>query len=204
MGEEHVLPLFLHLSFPYKCSVNVTDKFPNEPSDFDYEAALLACARGEKFALQAIYIRDSRWLFGVIYRIVKRRELAEEVLHDAMMKVWNRARLYSPALGSARGWVYTVVRNHALNSVRKRMMEVSSDECEVPELSIVDNQELAQEAEKLSACLAHLDESKRNAIVLAFVDGYTHEQIAQRLGSPLGSVKSWIRRGLLKLKECLS
>ncbi|HEX4879875.1 MAG TPA: sigma-70 family RNA polymerase sigma factor [Limnobacter sp.] len=182
----------------------MTDQNNPDPSDFDYEAALLACARGEKFALQAIYARDSRWLFSVAYRIVKRRELAEEVLHDAMLKVWNRARLYSPALGSARGWVYTVVRNQALNAIRKRVNEVSTEECEVPELASRDDLELAQDAQKLSVCLAGLDEVKRNAIVLAFVDGYTHEQIAERLDSPLGSVKSWIRRGLLKLKECLS
>ncbi|HEX4844536.1 MAG TPA: sigma-70 family RNA polymerase sigma factor [Limnobacter sp.] len=182
----------------------VTDQANPDPSDFDYEAALLACARGEKFALQAIYARDSRWLFAVAYRIVKRRELAEEVLHDAMLKVWNRSRLYSPALGSARGWVYTVVRNQALNAVRKKVQEVSSEDLDLPEQASRDNLELAQDAQKLSACLGKLDETKRNAIVLAFVDGYTHEQIASKLDSPLGSVKSWIRRGLLKLKECLS
>lgn len=187
-----------------KCSVNVTCKNFQEPSDFDYEAALLACARKEKFALQTIYARDSRWLFAVVYRIVKRRELAEEVLHDAMVRVWNRAHLYSPALGSGRGWVYTVVRNQALNAMRKHIVEVSSDDQDVPEMSISGKQELAQEANNLSACLGQLEENKRDAILLAFVDGYTHEQIAQRLGSPLGSVKSWIRRGLLKLRECLS
>ncbi len=164
----------------------------------------MACARGEQFALQAIYARDSRWLFAVALRIVKRRELAEEVLHDAMVKVWRRAHLYSPALGSARGWVYTVVRNQALNAVRKKVMEVSTEDHVVPEVGALDNQELAQEAGRLSACLGKLDETKRNAIVLAFVDGYTHDQIAEKLDSPLGSVKSWIRRGLLKLKECLS
>lgn len=180
------------------------DNNASELDEFDYEAALLACARGEKFALQAIYARDSRWLFSVAYRIVKRKELAEEVLQDAMIKVWNRSRLYSPALGSARGWVYTVVRNQALNAVRRPSMEVSAEDHDVPEAWASDNQELAQDAERLSSCLAKLEETKRNAIVLAFVDGFTHEQIAQRLGTPLGSVKSWIRRGLLKLKECLS
>ncbi|HEX4917365.1 MAG TPA: sigma-70 family RNA polymerase sigma factor [Limnobacter sp.] len=185
-------------------STVVTDQNNPDPSDFDYESALLACARGEKFALQAIYARDSRWLFAVAYRIVRRRELAEEVLHDAMLKVWNRSRLYSPALGSARGWVYTVVRNQALNAVRKKTQEVSSEGLDLPEEASRDDLELAQDAQKLSTCLAKLDETKRNAIVLAFVDGYTHEQIASKLDSPLGSVKSWIRRGLLKLKECLS
>lgn len=178
-------------------------QFPPQ-DDFDYEGALLACARGEQFALKAIYARDSRWLFAVAFRIVKRRELAEEVLHDSMLKVWQRARLYSPALGSARGWVYTVVRNQALNTIRNGRHELSSEDLAMPELSQTDNHEMAQEAGKLNHCLGHLDELKRNAIMLAFVEGYTHEQIAQRLSTPLGSVKSWIRRGLLKLKECLS
>ncbi|MCQ8895497.1 sigma-70 family RNA polymerase sigma factor [Limnobacter humi] len=175
-----------------------------EPDDFDYEAALLACARGEQFALQAIYARDGRWLFSVALRITKRAELAEEVLHDAMIKVWKRSKLYSPALGSARGWVYTVVRNQALNMIRRGKQELSTEDLNLPELSVDENEHLADEATRMHHCLGHLDEVKRNAIVLAFVEGYTHEQIAQRLNSPLGSVKSWIRRGLLKLKECLS
>lgn len=178
-------------------------EFQSEKADFDYEAALLACARGERFALQAIYARDSRWLYAVVLRLVKRRELAEEVLHDAMLKVWKRAKLYSPALGSARGWVYTVVRNQALNELRKHKGEINAEDHDLPELGQEDNQELAQDAQRLSRCLANLDETKRNAILLAFLDGYSHEEVAQRLAAPLGSVKSWIRRGLLKLKECL-
>lgn len=182
----------------------MNDQNTNPTDAFDYEAAVLACARGERFALQAIYAQDSRWLYAVALRIVKRKEVAEEVLHDAMLKVWNRSKQYSPALGSARGWVYTIVRNQALNVVRRKGLEMPVEPLESEEASVQFNEELAQDAQRLSACLAQLDDSKRNAIVLAFVDGYTHEQIATRLASPLGSVKSWIRRGLLKLKECLS
>jgi RNA polymerase sigma-70 factor (ECF subfamily) len=182
----------------------MTSQVSASGEDFDYEEAVMACARGEQFALQAIYARDGRWLYAVALRILKRRELAEEALQDGMVKVWSRARMYSPALGSARGWVYTIVRNQALNLLRKNAHETSSEDLVLPELSEEDNQELAQEAGRLNRCLGHLDEAKRNAIILAFVEGYTHEQIAQRLNTPLGSVKSWIRRGLLKLKECLS
>jgi RNA polymerase sigma-70 factor (ECF subfamily) len=179
----------------------VLAELPN--SDFDYEEALLACARGERFALQSIYARDSRWLYAVAYRITRRRELAEEVLHDAMVKVWQGAKQYAPEFGSARGWVYTVVRNHALNLMRREFREVPSETLDLLEIGEDGKEELAQEASKMHVCLAHLDENKRNAIMLAFMEGYTHEQVSQRLNAPLGSVKSWIRRGLLKLRECL-
>lgn len=173
--------------------------------EFDYEAALLACARGERFALQAVYARDSRWLFSVVYRIVRRRELAEEILQDGMIRVWNGAPSYTPALGSARGWIYTVVRNQAINAVRKLKREALTEPLDDERLEDESEPEWLQvEAGELSHCLGLLDESKQEAIMLAFVQGYTHEQIAEHMNSPLGSVKSWIRRGLVKLRECLS
>ena len=85
---------------------------------FDYESAVLACARGERYALRALYEREARWLLGVAQRIVRDRQLAEDVLHDAFLQVWQRAGSYQPALGSARGWIYTVVRHRALKEVR--------------------------------------------------------------------------------------
>ena len=127
----------------------------------------------------------------------------EEVLHDAMVKVWQGAKQYDPEFGSARGWVYTVVRNHALNLMRKEYREVSSEMLDLPEQAVQGQEELVQEASKMHACLAHLEDNKRDAIMLAFMEGYTHEQVSVRLNAPLGSVKSWIRRGLLKLRECL-
>jgi RNA polymerase sigma-70 factor (ECF subfamily) len=94
-------------------------------------------------------------------------------------------------------------RNHALNLMRREFREVPSEMLDLPEIGEDGKEELAQEAGKMHVCLAHLDENKRNAIMLAFMEGYTHEQVSQRLNAPLGSVKSWIRRGLLKLRECL-
>jgi len=85
---------------------------------FDYDAAVLACARGERYALQALYERESRWLLGVALRIVRDRAQAEDVLHDAFVDVWRQAAGFDPALGSARGWLYTVVRHRALKALR--------------------------------------------------------------------------------------
>jgi len=177
---------------------------------FDYEAALLACARGERFALRALYERESRWLLGVALRIVRDRERAEDVLHDAFMQVWEHAATYQPALGSARGWIYTVVRHAALKAVRDPGRMQVMDVTELTALSDAQQRDAgadddrALDTDSLERCLQRLDESRRACVVHAFVDGYTHEQIAARLNTPLGTVKSWIKRSLASLKECLA
>ena len=177
------------------------------PDDFDYEAALEACARGERFALRAIYERESRWLLAVILRIVRDREQAEDVLQEAFMQVWQRAGSFQRELGSGRGWIYTVARHRALDEVRKVRHEVSlgddfqavADAVAAPQAEDLPHDEAA-----LAHCLAQLDDPKRQCVIDAYVEGYTHDQIAARLSKPIGTVKSWIRRGLLALKECLS
>lgn len=176
---------------------------------FDYEAALEACARGERYALRALYEREARWLLGVALRIVRDRDTAHDVLQDAFLQVWQRAASYQRALGSARGWIYTVVRHRALDEARrvKRETPVGDDlEGLADALAVQDAPPESPhgDAASLNRCLERLDERKRDCIVYAFVEGYTHEQIAQTIATPVGTVKSWIRRGLLSLKECLS
>ena len=183
---------------------------PSPAPAFDHEAALLACARGERFALRALYEHEGRWLLGVALRIVRDRALAEDVLHDAFLQVWSSAQSFEPALGSARGWVYTVVRHAALKAVRDPgrlelldtpVLAALSDAQQAQQGSATDR---ALDTESLERCLQRLDEARRACVVHAFVDGYTHEQIAEKLAMPLGTVKSWIRRSLASLKECLA
>lgn len=176
---------------------------------FDYESTLEACARGDRAALRGLYERESRWLLGVALRIVREREAAHDVLQEAFLQIWQRAGTYQRALGSARGWIYTVVRHRALDEVRRAGRETAvGDHIEI----YADAHASSQRAEEspsidaglLNRCLDALDERKRDCVVFAFVEGYTHEQISQRLATPVGTVKSWIRRGLISLKECLS
>jgi len=183
----------------------------HRPDDFDHEAALEACARGERFALKALYEREGRWLLAVAQRIVRDAELAEDVLQDAFLQIWQRAGTFKREMGSGRGWVYTVVRHRALDEARRRRPELSlGDDFEaVAEASVHGDATSGDDAwphdeEALAHCLAQLDDPKRQCVIDAYVEGYTHEQIAQRLSKPVGTVKSWIRRGLLALKECLS
>ena len=183
---------------------------PTDSSAFDYEAAVLACARGERFALRALYERESRWLLGVAMRIVRERQRAEDVLHDAFLLVWQHAGTYQPALGSARGWLYTIVRHCALKEVRAQGRMQAVDPIDLAGLA--DEQQAARagdderglDVEGLERCLAHLEQNRRACVMHAFVDGYTHEQIAERMQTPLGTVKSWIRRSLASLKECMA
>ncbi len=177
-------------------------------TDFDYEAALEACARGERFALNALYQRESRWLLGVAQRIVGDRDSAHDVLQDAFLQIWQRAASYQRALGSARGWVYTVVRHRALDMARRAGREIGvGDDIEAisdARQDLTSPESAFPDPTALDRCLERLDERKREAIVCAFVEGYTHEQIATQLSTPVGTVKSWIRRGLLALRDCLS
>lgn len=175
---------------------------------FDYEAAVQRCARGDRQALRALYDRECRRLMAVALRLVRRRELAEEVLNDAFLQIWNKAGTYNPALGSARGWLYTIVRHRALNVLRNARNTPERDDERYEELLAAhaawQGRDHAAEHGALAQCLERLEEQRRQCVLLAFVDGYSHEQVAAQVGAPLGTVKSWIRRGLLALKECLS
>ncbi len=174
----------------------------------------MACARGDRQALQNIYQRESRYLMGVALRIVRQRQQAEDVLHDAFLNIWQRAAGFDPARGEGRGWIYSVVRNAALNMVRNGAREVSVDEDAV---AAIDDQaalaayaaagdpfELRADLGALDKCLAQLEPARRDCILYAYVEGCSHGEIAERTNTPLGTVKAWIQRGMRALRECMA
>jgi RNA polymerase sigma-70 factor (ECF subfamily) len=175
---------------------------------FDYESALEAVARGDRGALRSLYERESRWLLAAAHRILRDRDHAHDVLQDAFLQIWQKAGTYQRALGSGRGWIYTVVRHRALDEARRSGRETAAgdDIDALADAATVHDTHAAPagDAEALEHCLGQLEPSRRQCIVYAFVEGYTHEQIARALSTPVGTVKSWIRRGLLALKECLA
>jgi len=178
--------------------------------DFDHAAELVACARGDRSALRRLYDREAAQLLGVAYRIVRRPDLADEVVHDAFVQIWRKAGSFDRNRGEARGWIYSIVRHRALNLLRQdarlnrfepgQLEAIADDSSEDPlrELSRL------SETDALRGCLQRLDEPRRRMILLAFIEGCTHVQIAERLQQPLGTVKSWIRRSLQTLKDCLA
>jgi RNA polymerase sigma-70 factor, ECF subfamily len=173
------------------------------------QQALMQCAAGERQGLRTIFELESARLLGVAMRILKRRDLAEEIVQEAFVTIWRKSGQYSPGKGSARGWIYTIVRNRALNRLRDDRWEVVTDDEWLATLRQDDHShneawEQLNEADQLRRCLEALDEPKRQSILLAYVSGYSHGEIAGRLKAPLGTTKAWIRRGLLMLRECLS
>ncbi|MEK7882182.1 MULTISPECIES: sigma-70 family RNA polymerase sigma factor [Methyloversatilis] len=181
--------------------------------DFDFEAALGACAAGERSALRRIYEREGSRLLGVALRIVRRRDVAEDVVHDAFVRIWEKASSFDASRGSARGWIYSIVRHGALNHVRDHAREVPADDTLTEHIDhesggqVPDPYQqvlLSSEAGLLYDCLGRLDAPKRSSILLAYLEGCTHSEIADRLATPLGTIKAWIRRGLQALKECLA
>lgn len=184
------------------------------PDDFDYDAALAACAQGQSQALAQIYARESRYLLGVALRIVRQRQHAEDVLHDAFVAIWQRATTFDAARGAGRGWIYSVVRNTALNWVRNHARDVPVDEESGAALedemavqhhaSTRDAGETRVDLGRLDGCLEQLEPGRRECIVLAYVDGCSHGEIAERTHTPLGTVKAWINRGMRALRDCMT
>lgn len=169
---------------------------------FDYEACLLACARGDQHALRRLYEQESSHLLGVALRIARDKGMAEDIVHDAFIKIWRGASSFDPSRGSARGWVFSVTRHLALNVVRNRYREVALDEQH--EHSTPDSFEFSARTGQVHRCLEQLDPARRTCILHAYVDGYSHSEIALKLGTPLGTVKAWIKRSLAALRECMA
>lgn len=199
---------------PSNLLLTQTPNVPTDTDQFDYEAALRACADGDKRALQRIYNQESHRLLGVALRIVRHRQIAEDVIQDAFISIWTKASTFDATRGSGRGWIYSIVRHQALNEIRSSSRQVSVDEEGMEAIEeqaalelasrMPDAFELQADIGKMQDCLTRLDVAKRNSILFAYVDGYSHSEIAERLQSPLGTVKAWIKRGLSALRECMA
>ncbi|HLH98472.1 MAG TPA: sigma-70 family RNA polymerase sigma factor [Xanthobacteraceae bacterium] len=172
-------------------------------------AALARVAGGDRAALQIVYRDTSAKLFGVCLRILNDKNEAEEVLQEVYLTVWRKASSFDPARASPITWLVAIARNRSIDRLRAalggRRMEPIEAAAEVgdPSPAAVDLVEAAQESTRLDLCLEQLEARQAMAIRSAFLDGNTYEELALRMRVPLGTMKSWIRRGLMKLRDCL-
>ena len=179
------------------------------PERASLDEALRRCAAGDKAALRAIYDLEAPRMLGVAIRLLRRRALAEEAVHDTFVQVWQRASTFDASRGDARSWLYAVLRNRALNILRG---ETRTDLVEDFEpMGLVSDDESPEaltlrlsDAGALKRCLERLEPTRKQAILLAYVHGLSHGELAGRLGVPLGTMKSWIRRSLLSLRGCMA
>lgn len=169
-------------------------------------------AGGDRKAFALLYAATSAHLFAVLVRVLQRRDWAEEALQDCYVRIWQKAGSYEPGKSAPITWLLSIARNRALDLLRMRRPEVElprtedgeqeleasvmADEHEDPEARAQERQEI----EQLRQCLQTMPPEHRRALMLAYYEGYTHEELAVILNIPLGTVKSWIRRGLARLR----
>jgi RNA polymerase sigma-70 factor (ECF subfamily) len=181
-------------------------------SEFDQQLQSLLgrCATGDSGALQRLYELVSPMLFACLTRILRRRALAEEALQDVFVSIWQRAGQFSASRGHAMAWMMSIARYRAIDLLRHER-NAPALVPEVPERLGVQPETDSGEGSAawlpasglLERCLALLTERQKHCLELAFVGGNSHEDISVLIGSPLGTVKSWIRRGLQSLRQCL-
>ena len=184
----------------------------NPEQDQRLKGLLAAAGRrdaGSQAAFAQIYQSTSSKLFGVALRILRRQDWAEEVLQECYVNIWNHSASYQAGLSAPMTWMTSIVRNRCLDWLRRPTLEDATDDnsvfeaVESPEPGPLALLQQSAEAGAISRCMETLEEKQRQAISVAFFEGLTHAELSEKLGQPLGTVKTWVRRGLLKLKDCL-
>jgi RNA polymerase sigma-70 factor (ECF subfamily) len=175
----------------------------------DRDAALAElmhrCARGDQGAFRELYALASPQLLALLVRMLRRRDLAEEVLQEAFVSAWRNAADYDASRGRVMTWLVTIARNRALDELRRHQRAALVPGVDLDQLPDEAAEESYGPAESraLAACLDALPDGQRRSVQLAYIDGLSQDEIARALRAPLGTVKSWVRRGLSALKRCI-
>lgn len=171
----------------------------------DINQLLTMIKRNDKTALKVLYDEANGKLLGIIMRIIHDRYEAEECLQEVFVKIWEQADKYS-GTGSAWGWLCVLTRNAALDQLRRLRAHphISTDDHDNTLLNTLFNEEDLNQEHSIQRCLSRLKEQPRQAILLSFIHGYSHGELSAQLNTPLGTIKAWVRRGLLELKTCLA
>src|ERR1700722_18825261 len=178
-------------------------------NSMDDELARLvhACAARDRQALRQIYDLMAAQMLASLMRILKRRALAEEALQDVFVSIWQRAAQFEGGRGPARIWLMAIARHRAIDVLRSERVDLYRDadveQLPQPAEGVGDWSSVGRSAAALARCFQELSGEQRRGIELAFVNGYSHADIARVTGEPLGTIKSWIRRGLASLRACL-
>jgi len=181
------------------------------PAQVDALGELLSrSALGDRAAFARLYQATSAKLYGVALRILRREDWAEEVLQECYVNVWRHAPEYNASRAAPMTWMTSIVRNRCLDWLRRPnplpladLDEGAEEALESDRPGPLDELERGRESGAIARCLRALEAKQRQAIALAFYDGLSHAELAQHLREPLGTVKTWVRRGLAKLRSCL-
>ena len=180
----------------------------------DIETLLARVALGDRGAFKALYEQTSGVIMATAYRVLQNRDAAEDVVQEVFASLWNRQAEAGVPQSRTLAWLCVVTRNRALDQLRKRPKEVSIHfETDAGEEGfhdaasdspgVFEQLSFEQEHQRLQHCLGQLDTGPREAVLLAYMDGLTHTELAQGLLRPLGTIKAWTRRSLMALKLCM-
>jgi RNA polymerase sigma-70 factor (ECF subfamily) len=185
----------------------------HQPDSEDLARWLSRVALGDRRAFESLYQATSSYLLSVAWRVLQHRDLAEEVLQDAFVKVWHGAGMYDARLGAPMTWLINIVRNRAIDIRRSRAAAMSDahgdDDDAAPDAlastAAGPEQWLDAAIRKVGVqqCMGQLTASQRQALALVYYQGMSHTEAAQALNTPLGTTKAWVRRGLEYLRTCL-
>ncbi len=175
---------------------------------------LAATARKDGDAFRQLYDSTSSKLFGFALRILGKRELAEEVIQESFVSIWNNAASYQAGLAAPMTWMTTIVRNKTYDALRRidGAVEIDADNFDKEVMDALESADptpiealqISDESKALARCFAKLENLHRQAIALAFYHDLSHSEVAEQLALPIGTVKTWVRRGLEKLRLCLT
>jgi RNA polymerase sigma-70 factor, ECF subfamily len=171
------------------------------------EQLISQTALGDRVAFRALYAATSAKLFGVCLRVLKNRADAEDVLQETFVKIWHNAAKYQVSGYSPITWLVTIARNQAIDRLRARRPDAAelseaediADHAATPEANVV----MGGEVERLRACLEKLSPGRAEAVKAAYMEGYSYQELADRLEQPINTVRTWLRRSLMSLKDCL-
>ncbi|MCC7252262.1 sigma-70 family RNA polymerase sigma factor [Hyphomicrobium sp.] len=174
----------------------------------ELDALLAGVSRGDEAAFAELYQVTSAKLYGVALRILRSKEAAEDVVQDSYFKVWERAGDFDPKIAAPVTWMAAIVRNRALDEVRRRAARPQADVSELDSVESDDEPPLEvlgrrEDLDRLMRCLEGLEPEKRQMVRLAYLDGLSREALAVQFGHPEGTIKTWLRRSLAQLKRCL-
>jgi RNA polymerase sigma-70 factor (ECF subfamily) len=177
--------------------------------DSELRQLLARVAEADKAAFARLYDRVSGRLFGVIGRILPRTELAEDALQETFVRIWQRAKTYDETIASPMAWMATIARNQAIDLRRRSAEKLSAAAAELDETladTSPDPEALAEQAgdlRQLKDCMGRLPDERQQMVLLAYRQGFTREELAERFKRPVTTVKTLLRRSLIALKECL-
>jgi RNA polymerase sigma-70 factor, ECF subfamily len=175
------------------------------------EELLGAVARRDRTAFAALYEVTSAKLYGIAFRILKRRDVTDDVLQDVYVRIWDRAVDFDVSRGPPMAWMGTIARNRALDELRRSKSTLSAVDGDADVEQVIGEErsplarlELTEEVQRLFQCLDKLDADRREIVLLAYRDGFSRDELGRRFSRPVGTIKTWLYRSLAQLKTCLA